>query len=131
MRVLYPLSARISDLINDGAETASGWMVLWSGFCIILLLLVGSTLSVFEGGNADKQHASFSSNHTLHSPNLRVNHKPESAHTAQAAENRIPRASTQDYIDAHRCAQSVACFTPQKSPLVMRAKPQANAGLYL
>lgn len=138
MRVLYPISARISDLINDGAEVSAGWMMLWSVFCIVLLALVLLALPSYEAGAADRQHEHFSTihlNHAVHVSGVHIQQNIEQAHAIghSSATNKQLHASTQDYINAHRCARYIACIDPVRSNpfLVAPTKPKASVDQYL
>ncbi len=70
MRVYYPVSARISDMVNDDKIMQFGWMNIWSLMSVVVLAIVFSSLGNFEGGAAEKQHEQFSKNHHT------VNHGP-------------------------------------------------------
>ena len=134
MRVLYPISARVSDFVNDGAEVSSGLMGLWSVVSVVLLLLVSLTLSSFEGGAADKQHEAFSSNHFNHAGHVTATHtKQVTGGRPAGAANAHLQVFTQDYIDAHRCVQNLACLESVKrhQPGAVTARLKASAGLYL
>lgn len=127
MRVFYPVSARLSDLLNDETSSQSGWMVLWSATSIVLLLLVVSTLPDFGGNTADRQESA---------SKQRVNHASHARYDTRDRQDVIMAAvsantSAQSYIDAHRCALSYTCVLPAKLPQAEPTRPQAGDGLYL
>lgn len=131
MRVFYPISVRFADFINDESPAPSNGMMLWSLFCIALLMLVLSALPSFEAGAA-QQREYFPSHHFSHAVHVVGGHTQQNIDNAHASKslattNRKTRVSTQDYIDAHRCAQYFACFTPVAGP----AKPKAAVDRYL
>lgn len=131
MRVFYPISARLADFVNDEAQMAAQGMMLWGLPCIALLMLVLSALPSFEAG-ATQQREYFSNHHFSHAVHVmggRTQQNIGNAHASKplAATNRKTHVSTQDYIDAHRCAQYFACFTPVAGP----AKPKAAVDRYL
>lgn len=70
MRVFYPVSARISDLVNDDKVMQSGWMNVWGLMSVVVLAVVFASLGNFEGGAAERQHEQFSKTHHI------VNHGP-------------------------------------------------------
>ncbi len=125
MRVFYPVSARLSDLLNDETSSPSGWKVLWGTSSIVLLLLVVLVLPDFGADATDRQHESATKQHFNH-----ASHEIRSgqhAITATIAAN-MP---TQAYVDAHRCALSYSCILPTKLPSAAPTRPQATDGLYL
>lgn len=82
MRVFYPISARISDMVNDETGVRSGWTTVWSLLSIVVLAVVFSSLSAFEGGAAEKQHELFTKNHYDHNGRLISTHAQQAdAHT--------------------------------------------------
>lgn len=134
MRVFYPMSARIAEFVNEGAQAPAGLMMMWSAFCIGLLVLVLSALPSFEAGAGNDDY----------SASVRINPAEQPIHASEhqtargalkpaAARNQNARVSTQDYINAHRCAQSHACTQPvmMRLPSAEPAKQPASAGLYL
>jgi hypothetical protein len=131
MRVFYPISARFSDLVNNQGEAPSAWMMLWSGFSIALLILVFSSLPSFEGGAAVKQHEYFSSTHFKHAVHNTDGHTYKNT-PVNSVSVKTP-LSTQDYIDAHRCAQQMSCLASVKASQLPAAPTvlKAGGGLYL
>lgn len=133
MRVFYPISARLADFANDKEQTSSGGMMLWSMLCITLLMLVLSALPSFEEG-ATQKHEQFSNDHFSHAVHVmpgQAKHNSGNVHASKSVipANRKSAVTAQDYIDAHRCAQYFACFTPG-SP-AEPAKPKAGGDPYL
>lgn len=128
MRVFYPVSARLSDLLNDETSSPSGWMVLWSASSIVLLLLVVSALPDLGGAAPDQQHESASKPRVNHASHVRYDTR-SGQHIITAAVS--TNTSTQSYIDAHRCALSYSCVLPAKLPQAEPTRPQAGVGLYL
>lgn len=63
MRVFYPISARVSDMVNDERVLQAGWMAVWSMLSVVVLAVVFSSLAAFEGGAAEKQHELFTKSH--------------------------------------------------------------------
>lgn len=63
MRVFYPVSARISDLINDQATIKSGWASVLGVVTVVIIAIVSSNLQSFEGDAAEKQHEVFTQHH--------------------------------------------------------------------
>lgn len=70
MRVFYPISARISDMVNDEKVLQSGWTTIWSMLSIGVLAVVLASLSSVDGGAAEKQHELFTKNHNAHGNHL-------------------------------------------------------------
>jgi hypothetical protein len=116
MRVFYPISSRINELLDDDAQLPSGLMVVWSTFCIALLVLVLFFLPAFQD-SAAVPHETLS--------NGQVNHAVHVKHSGSGT----AQDSRQSYVDAHRCAQSFACAT-LLTPAAP-TKPKAGADLYL
>ena len=138
MRVFYPISANISDLVNDGADASSGWVMLWSLFCIALLALVLSVLPSYAASTVDQRPDSFSSAHYQHAAHLSNAHAKHNIGDVQrsklvAGSSESKRVATQEYINAHRCARYVACLGSINSNRlsVAPARPRAGAGQYL
>ncbi len=123
MRVFYPISARISDFANEGAGRPAGWMMLWSGFCVALLVLVLLALPSFESGAADKQHEFFTSTRFNHTAHTSATHAKHCINNSRAS-----NTTTQDYIDAHHCALSVSCFGSVKASRLPAAPAVSKAG---
>jgi L-asparagine transporter-like permease len=103
MRVFYPVSARLSDIVNHEAYVPSGWRLLWSAICFALFVSVLSALPSFEAGATALKSAT------------------------------EPKASIQEYIDAHRYEQYSAPIKPVVTllPLAVPTKSKANNGKYL
>jgi hypothetical protein len=76
MRVFYPISARISDLVNDQATVKSGIAPVWSMLTIAVIAIVSLSLSSFEGGSAERQHEVFTQNHYQHVADSLAAHNP-------------------------------------------------------
>lgn len=125
MRVFYPISARISEFANDGAEKPAGWMMLWSVFCVALLALVLAALFSFESAAANTQHELLSNSHLGHAARISVTHAKHCVVDS--------RATAQDYIDAHFCALHASCLKPVKTGRLSAAPAvsRAGGGLYL
>lgn len=128
MRVFYPISARISDFTNEEAGRPAGWMILWSGFCVALLVLVLLALPSFESGAANQQHELYSSDHTGHVVYVRATH---AKHCID--KSRTNKSTAQDYIDAHQCALNMSCFGSVKASQLSAVPAISKAGgdLYL
>jgi hypothetical protein len=76
MRVFYPISARLSDLVNEQTTVKSGWMPVFSVVTIALIAIVSLNLTSFEGGAAEKQHELFTQNHTKQfTNNIAIQHQ--------------------------------------------------------
>lgn len=134
MRVFYPVSARFSDFVNDGTGVSSGWMMVWSVFCILLMMLVLSVLPSYEAGAANKQHGYFSDTHLNRAVHIsgipakqNIGEVQWGKHISETAGSK--RVSTQDYIDAHRCARYAACLDPIKSNLLAAVPARPRAGV--
>jgi hypothetical protein len=119
------MSARIAEFVNDDAQSPAGVMMLWSAFCIGLLVLVLSVLPTFEVGAGGSEYGS---------ANVHFNPATQLIHANQQ-QGKVPAANQkmQDYIDAHRSAQSVTNFKPvaMRLPLAVPAIQPASAGRYL
>lgn len=127
MRVFYPVSARLSDLLNDETSSQSGWMVLWSMSSIVLLLLVVSALPNLGGAATDRGESA---------SKQRINHASHARYDVRGGQDVVTavasaNTSAQSYIDAHRCALSYSCVLPTKLPQAEPTRPQAGGGLYL
>lgn len=132
MKVFYPVSESISDLINGESHTSAGFMPLWGLVSVGVLALVLIALPDFGGEHIDVQHEQ----HELLSS--QQFNRPAHFHSTQAkhCHHRLQakgKATTQDYIDAHRCAQSVGCWSTVKVNQLVDAptKSKAGADLYL
>lgn len=77
MRVFYPVSARLSDLVNEQTTTKSGWMPVFSILTIALIVIVSLNLTSFEGGAAEKQHEIFTQNHSKQVTNNIATHNQQ------------------------------------------------------
>lgn len=130
MRVFYPISARFSDFINDEARSPSGWTMLWSVFSIAVLGVVLTTLPLFEGGAADRQHEQFSKSHET---NMAVTRAKQQDYGTSTGSKRSAPVSMQDYIDAHRFVRHVSSIETVKfiQLSVVPVKSKVNAGRYL
>lgn len=128
MRVFYPVSARLSDLLNDETTSQPGWMVLWSATSIALLLLVVSALPQLGGIPTGQPQEAVSKHRPDHARHVRCDrHSRQHIFTATAGSG----ISAQSYVDAHRCALSYSCVLPANLPRVAPGEPPAGAGLYL
>jgi len=74
MRVFYPISARLSDWVNEPTTVKSGWMSVWSVLTIVVITIVSSNLSLYEGGAAERQHEAFTQKHDMAFENNIVKH---------------------------------------------------------
>lgn len=128
MRVFYPVSARLSDLLNDETTSQPGWMVLWSATSIALLLLVVSALPQLGGIPTGQPQEAVSKHRPNHASHVRCDTRG-GQHFFKAAVG--ADLAAQSYIDAHRCARSNSCILPTNSPLVVPIEPPTSAGLYL
>ena len=128
MRVFYPISARISEFANDGAEKPAGWMMLWSVFCMALLALVLAALFSFESDAANKPHELLSNSHLSHAALIIPAHAKHCINGSRAS-----GSTAQDYIDAHKCALYVSCLGAVKTGRLSAAPAvsRAGGGLYL
>lgn len=125
MRVFYPMSARIAEFVNDETQSPAGIMILWSAFCIALLVLVLSVLPTFETGAGGNVYGS---------ANPHFNPATQLIHANQQQSNgAATNQKMQDYIDAHRNAKSATNIKPVAMllPLVAPAKQPSGAGRYL
>jgi hypothetical protein len=57
-------------MFNNEKVLHSGWTTVWSMLSVVVLAVVFSSLSSFEGGAAEKQHALFTKNHYDHNGHL-------------------------------------------------------------
>lgn len=128
MRVFYPISARISDFVDDGSGKASAGMMLWSVLCIVLLALVMLELPLFEKGAANQQHELYSSDRGGHVVQARATHAKHCIDQSQTS-----KSTAQDYINAHQCALNMSCFGAVKASQLSAAPAKSKAGgdLYL
>lgn len=124
MRVLYPMSARIAEFVNDETQSPAGIMMVWSAFCVALLVLVLSVLPTFEveaGGSA------YGSASTHFNPSAQLIHSNQQQGAAAGNQK------MQDYIDAHKGAQSYTNIKPvaMRLPLAAPARQPSDAGRFL
>lgn len=138
MRVFYPISARFSDITNGITSISSGWVMLWNILSLALLALVVSSLSSFETGAADKQYEHFTNHHFKLAENIKRAHAKKtivysSANTIASKTSKNLSWSSQDYIDAHRCAQYFTCLkqVTKHQPMAGPIKLKANDDLFL
>jgi len=125
MRVLYPMSVRVAEFINNEAQSPAGIMMVWSAFCIALLVLVLSVLPTFDVGACGSAYGSANAHSNPAAQLMRTHQQRGNA----AAGNQ----KMQDYIDAHKGAQSFANIKPValRLPSAAPARQPASAGLYL
>jgi len=133
MRVFYPISVRVSEIINNEAHEPTGGRMIWSVICLTLLALVLSALSTFEIGasrepNFFSIHQLSHANSTVHSNNDEEKHKVKAS--SEPADTKL-RVSMQEYVNAHRYARYSTSIKPAVAHTGRLNRPKINDRLYL
>lgn len=131
MRVFYPISTRLSEIVNSEGPATSGWMVLWSIFSVAMPALLLTALFSIEAG-ATKAGESLS-DHEHVAVLAQKGNDPYVTGQRYPSGKAISKTATQEYIDAYRYAQFIAQRKTgvTRLPKVAPIKSKVSGGRYL